>query len=75
MEGDEDLFNLEPGTYRVEVVDRRCAMAVLEFTIEESTTLTLDKIESQITNACSFTSTDGKIEISINDINGPYTIT
>jgi len=67
--------NLTDGDYEVTInVSPRCFLT-LGFTIEESTVLTLDKIESQITNACSFTSTDGKIEISINDINGSYTIT
>ena len=35
--GEEDMLNLLPGTYRVEVVDNRCAKAVLQVSVDIKT--------------------------------------
>ena len=71
----KDISELQIGMYFVTVTDANGCRSTNEFEVETSTVLTLDKIQSQVTNACSSTSTDGKIEISINDSNGPYTVT
>lgn len=70
---DEDIFNLEPGTFDLTVMDDNMCTFNASYEIEEAAPL--DVSIENIVNATCVSNNDGEIQINITGGEEPYTIT
>ncbi len=66
----QNISNLGPGTYTVQVTDAHACFAIDSFTITEPSLLSLT---SMVTNVACYAGTDGAIDITITGGTPPYT--